>query len=196
MGKLKNRHCLINLDDTFIFSDTFEQYMDRLEAVSNKLHMYILKLKASKFELFKPEETYLVYVVSLDGTKKGSETINAFKSSLLYTALICIKVSVYGCGVVWCFSRHPWFGYVKDGTLWITGFFLLRLTDLVNIFFSHVGTDPSLPGYYQYFSGSKYVFAQGHNTVELGIEPTTSRSGVPGSTTRPPRSPGLKIKGF
>ena len=32
-------------------------------------------------------------------------------------------------------------------------------------------TEPSLPGYYQYFSGRKCVFAQGHNTAEVGIEP-------------------------
>ena len=31
--------------------------------------------------------------------------------------------------------------------------------------------------------------AQGHNTGEVGIEPSTSRSGVRDSTTRPPRSP-------
>ena len=43
--------------------------------------------------------------------------------------------------------------------------------------------------YYQYFSGSKCVFAQGHNTGEVGIKPPTSRSGVRGSTTRPLRSP-------
>ena len=60
----------------------------------------------------------------------------------------------------------------------------------------HVRTEPSLPGYYQYFSGRKCVFAQGHNTAEVGIEPPTSRSGVQGSTTRPPRSPCcLCIKG-
>ena len=47
-------------------------------------------------------------------------------------------------------------------------------------------TDPPLPGYYQYFSGSKCVFGHGHNTAEVGIEPLTSRSGVRGSTTRPP----------
>ena len=34
--------------------------------------------------------------------------------------------------------------------------------------------------YYQYFSGSKCDFAQGHNTAEVGIEPSTSRSGVMG----------------
>ena len=30
-------------------------------------------------------------------------------------------------------------------------------------FFSHVRTEPPLPGYYQYFWGSNCVFAQGHN---------------------------------
>ena len=55
--------------------------------------------------------------------------------------------------------------------------------------FSHVRTEPPIPGYYQYFSGSKCVFGQGHNTAEGGIEPPTSRSGVRGSTNRLPRSP-------
>ena len=56
-------------------------------------------------------------------------------------------------------------------------------------FFSHVGREPPLPGYYQYFSGSKCVFAQGHNTADVRIEPPTSRFGVRDSTYRPPRSP-------
>ena len=38
-----------------------------------------------------------------------------------------------------------------------------------------------LPGYYQYFSGSKCV-AQGHNTAEVGIETPTSH---PESETLP-----------
>ena len=57
------------------------------------------------------------------------------------------------------------------------------------IFFSHVGMEPPLSGYYQYFSRSKCVFAQGHNTVEVGIEPMTSRSRVRDSTTMQPCSP-------
>ena len=40
----------------------------------------------------------------------------------------------------------------------------------------------------QYFRGVK-CFAQGHNTVVVGFEPPTSRSGVRHSTTEPPRSP-------
>ena len=59
-------------------------------------------------------------------------------------------------------------------------------------FISQVGTEPSLSGYNQYFSGSKCVFAQGHNTAEVGIEPQTSPSRVRGSTTRPPLVRNLK----
>ena len=36
-------------------------------------------------------------------------------------------------------------------------------------FFSHVGTEPLLPEYNQYSSGSKCVFAQGHNTAEVEL---------------------------
>ena len=46
----------------------------------------------------------------------------------------------------------------------------------------------------QYFRGVKCL-AQGHNTVAVGLEPPTSRSGVRHSTTEPPRSPGVtKVK--
>ena len=51
--------------------------------------------------------------------------------------------------------------------------FVLRLNVSVNNFFSHVGMEPPLPGYYQYFRGVKCL-AQGHSTVEVGFEPLTS----------------------
>ena len=67
--------------------------------------------------------------------------------------------------------------------------FLLGLYVPVNIFFSHVGTEPTLPGFNQLVR----CLAQGHNTVALGgIEPRTSRFGVRRPTTTPPCS--LKIK--
>ena len=40
-------------------------------------------------------------------------------------------------------------------------------------FFSHVGTVPLLPGYYQYFLPVKCL-AQGHNTVEVVSNPDFS----------------------
>ena len=45
-------------------------------------------------------------------------------------------------------------------------------------FFSHVRTEPTLPGFNQYCRESMCL-AQGHNTVPLvGIEPRTSQCGV------------------
>ena len=41
--------------------------------------------------------------------------------------------------------------------------------------FSHVGMEPPLPGYYQYFRGVKSL-AQGHNRAEVGFEPPTPLS--------------------
>ena len=49
-------------------------------------------------------------------------------------------------------------------------------------FFSHVGTEPPLPVYHLYFSVRKCVFAQDHNTAEVGIEP---RHAAPESETLP-----------
>ena len=65
---------------------------------------------------------------------------------------------------------------------------VLRLNVPVNNVYSHVGTEPPLPGYYQYFQGVKCL-AQEHNTAEVGFDPLTSRSEVRCSTTDPPRSP-------
>ena len=67
MGEINIRDCLIYLDVMIIFSDTFEQHLDRLEAVFERLHRYNLKLKASKCEFFKSEVTYYGHVVSEDG---------------------------------------------------------------------------------------------------------------------------------
>ncbi|MCG8049379.1 MAG: RNase H-like domain-containing protein, partial [Candidatus Thiodiazotropha endolucinida] len=79
MGDLNLRDCLIYLDDIIIFSDTFESHLDRLEAVFQRLHMYNLKLKASKCEFFKAQVTYLGHVVSESGIMTDPEKIQALK---------------------------------------------------------------------------------------------------------------------
>ena len=83
-------------------------------------------------------------------------------------------------------------------------FFLLQNVDLIESWmiyfcveayhprqqlFSHVGTEPTLPGFNQYCR-ELMCLAQGHNTMSpVGIEPgPTSRFGVRRSTTTPPRS--------
>ena len=65
--------------------------------------------------------------------------------------------------------------------------FVLRLNIPVNNFSSC--RDGAIASWVinQYFRGVKCL-AQGHNTVAVGFEPPTSRSGVRHSTTEPPRS--------
>ena len=48
-------------------------------------------------------------------------------------------------------------------------------------FFSHVGTEPPLPGYYQYFWGVNVTCSRTqHGYTRVGLEPPTSGSGVRG----------------
>ena len=65
--------------------------------------------------------------------------------------------------------------------------FVLMLKRPSRQFFSHVETEPTLPGFNQYCR-ELMCLAQGHNTVPpFGIEPRTSRFGVRRSTTTPSR---------
>ena len=79
MGELNLKDCLIYLDDIIIFSESFHQHLERLDAVFGRLHEHSLKLKASKCEVFMPEVTYLGHVVSEDGIKTDPDKIKALK---------------------------------------------------------------------------------------------------------------------
>ncbi len=63
------RDCLIYLDDIIIFSTDFDQHLQRLEAVFQRLHDNNLKLKTSKCEFFQREVIYLGHIVSESGIK-------------------------------------------------------------------------------------------------------------------------------
>ena len=69
IGELNLKDCLIYLDDIIIFSESFDQHLERLEAVFKRLHEHNLKVKASKCEFFMSEVTYLGHVVSEEGIK-------------------------------------------------------------------------------------------------------------------------------
>ena len=53
MGDINLRDCLIYFDDIITFSSTFEEHLERLQAVFECLQEHNLKLKPSKCELFK-----------------------------------------------------------------------------------------------------------------------------------------------
>ena len=80
MGDMNLRDCLIYLDDVIIFSATFKEHLDRLEAVFTRLQENNLKLKASKCKFFKSQVTYLGHVVSDAGIQTDSEKLEALKS--------------------------------------------------------------------------------------------------------------------
>ena len=57
MGDMNLRDCLVYLDDVIIFSTTFEEHIDRLQAVFSRLKEFNLKLKATRCEFMKSEVT-------------------------------------------------------------------------------------------------------------------------------------------
>ena len=59
IGEMNLRDCLIYLDDIIIFSSTFEEHLERLQAVFSRLELHNLKLKATKCEFFKSQVVYL-----------------------------------------------------------------------------------------------------------------------------------------
>ena len=80
MGELNLRDCLIYLDNVIIFSSTFEEHLERLDAVFSRLKQHNLKLKPSKCEFLKSEVTYLGHVVSEEGIRTDPEKTKAVKN--------------------------------------------------------------------------------------------------------------------
>lgn len=80
MGDLNLRECLIFLDDILIFSENFEDHLERLERVFSKLKEHGLKLKASKCEFFKTSVRYLGHIVSQSGVKTDPDKLLALTS--------------------------------------------------------------------------------------------------------------------
>ena len=67
MGDMDLRDCLIYLDDIVVFSSTFKEHIERLDAVFRRFQTNNLKLKASKCKFFKQEVTYLGHIVFEEG---------------------------------------------------------------------------------------------------------------------------------
>ena len=75
LGDLNMKICLIYLDDLIIYSDTFEQHLERLDIVLNKLREANLKLAPEKCFFFKPKVSFLGHVVSGDGVETDPDKI-------------------------------------------------------------------------------------------------------------------------
>ena len=80
VGEMNLKECLIFLDDILVFSQNFEEHLERLEAVFSRLKEHGLKLKPSKCEFFKTKVKYLGHVVSQDGVETDPDKISALSS--------------------------------------------------------------------------------------------------------------------
>jgi len=59
--------CLVYLHDILVFSMIFDEHLDRLATVFDRLDRYSLKLKPSKCSLFQRKVSFLGHVVSGQG---------------------------------------------------------------------------------------------------------------------------------
>ena len=80
MGDLYLDYCLIYLDDVVIFSKTYEEHLERLDAVFKRLHAAGLKVNNKKCHFFKHRIKYLGHIVSQDGISTDPDKIEAVKS--------------------------------------------------------------------------------------------------------------------
>ena len=79
---LANLHwssCMVYLDDILIFGSTFEETLQRLDVVLNRLRSAGLKLKPKKCHLFRTEVLFLGYKISQNGIHTDPAKIKSVK---------------------------------------------------------------------------------------------------------------------
>ena len=66
---IRDEICIPYLDDIIVFSKSFDEHVEHVRTVLQRLHAHGIKLKAKKCELFRKEVNYLGQIVSADGYK-------------------------------------------------------------------------------------------------------------------------------
>lgn len=75
LAGLTPEQCLVYLDDVIIFSTSFQEHLQRLEATFTRLEKTGLKLKLAKCHFAKAEVRYLGHIVSKEGVKPDRSKI-------------------------------------------------------------------------------------------------------------------------
>ena len=70
------------LDDALVFSDTFDDHLNHLKKVFQRLRKKGIKIKARKCKLFQRQVNYLGRVISSDGYQIGQKNIKAVANLL------------------------------------------------------------------------------------------------------------------
>ena len=80
LGDLNMKICVIYLDDLIIFSNSFEQHLERLDIVLTRLQQCNLKLSADKCYFFQERVKFLGHIVSKDGIETDPDKIEKIKN--------------------------------------------------------------------------------------------------------------------
>lgn len=79
MADINFKKCIVYIDDIIVYSRSFDEHLERLEAVFARLEQYGLKLKPSKCSFFKEKVKYLGHIISVDGIETDPEKVSAIR---------------------------------------------------------------------------------------------------------------------
>ena len=79
LNGLQWRTALVYLDDVIVYGGTFEEELERLEEVFQRLRMARLKLSPKKCLLFQKEVSFLGHIVDQDGVRTDPQKVAAVK---------------------------------------------------------------------------------------------------------------------
>lgn len=75
LGDLNMKICVIYLDDVIIFADSYEEHLERLYLIFNRLRQCNLKLNEKKCKLFQKQVKYVGFIVSADGISTDPDKV-------------------------------------------------------------------------------------------------------------------------
>jgi hypothetical protein len=79
LGDQNMKICLIYLDDLIIFSETFEQHLERKDIIFEKLKSANLKLAPEKCKFFKTQINFLGHIFSREGIQTDPSKIETIQ---------------------------------------------------------------------------------------------------------------------
>lgn len=88
---LINKICLVYLDDVIILGKTFEEHLQNLKTVFERLHNHRFKVQLEKSDFCLKEIEYLGHIVTTDGIKPNPKLVEKIKNIRLPTTQKQIK---------------------------------------------------------------------------------------------------------